>query len=69
MTPAGKLKLINGEKELEVEGNTVLTTLSDAGIFLPSAGGGGTCIQCTCQVHKGEEVYCLQKSHIFQESK
>ena len=56
LTPAGKLKLIiNGEKELEVEGgNTVLTTLSDAGIFLPSAcGGGGTYIQCTCQVHKG----------------
>ena len=54
--PAGKIKLIiNGEKELEVDGgNTVLTTLSDAGIFLPSAcGGGGTCIQCTCQVHKG----------------
>ena len=50
----GKL-IINGEKELEVDGgNTVLTTLSDAGIFLPSAcGGGGTCIQCTCQVHKG----------------
>ncbi len=56
LSPAGKIKLIiNGEKELEVEGgNTVLTTLSDAGIFLPSAcGGGGTCVQCTCQVHKG----------------
>ena len=56
LSPAGKIKLIiNGEKELEVDGgNTVLTTLSDAGIFLPSAcGGGGTCIQCTCQVHKG----------------
>ncbi|MBG65412.1 MAG: NADH:ubiquinone reductase (Na(+)-transporting) subunit F [Flavobacteriales bacterium] len=56
LTPSGKIKInINGEKELEVEaGNTILTTLSDAGIFLPSAcGGGGTCIQCTCQVHKG----------------
>ena len=56
LSPAGKIKLIiNGEKELEVDGgNTVLTTLSDAGIFLPSAcGGGGTCVQCTCQVHKG----------------
>ena len=56
LTPAGKIKIkINGEKELEVDaGNTILTTLSDAGIFLPSAcGGGGTCIQCTCQVHKG----------------
>ena len=56
LSPSGKIKLIiNGEKELEVDGgNTILTTLSDAGIFLPSAcGGGGTCIQCTCQVHKG----------------
>ncbi len=56
LTPAGKLKIkINGEKEIEVEaGNTLLTTLSNAGIFLPSAcGGGGTCIQCTCQVHEG----------------
>ena len=46
---------INGEKELEVEaGSSLLTTLGNAGIFLPSAcGGGGTCIQCTCQVHSG----------------
>ena len=35
-------------------------------IFLPSAfGGGGTCIQCTCQVHDGVEVFCLLKNHIF----
>ena len=56
LSPSGKIKiLINGEKELEVDGgNTLLTTLGDAGIFLPSAcGGGGTCIQCTCQVHSG----------------
>ena len=46
---------INGEKEIEVEGGgTLLSTLGNAGIFLPSAcGGGGTCIQCTCQVHSG----------------
>ena len=32
----------------------MLSTLSAAGIFLPSAcGGGGTCVQCTCQVHSG----------------
>ena len=35
-------------------GDTLLSTLSAAGIFLPSAcGGGGTCVQCTCQVHSG----------------
>ncbi len=46
---------INGEKEIEVDGgSSLLSTLGNAGIFLPSAcGGGGTCIQCTCQVHEG----------------
>lgn len=56
LSPSGKIRLfINGEKELIVDGgNTLLTTLSDNGIFLPSAcGGGGTCAQCTCQVTKG----------------
>jgi Na+-transporting NADH:ubiquinone oxidoreductase subunit F len=56
LMPSGKLVLkINGEKEVEVEaGGTLLSTLSNAGIFLPSAcGGGGTCIQCKCQVMSG----------------
>ena len=56
LTPSGTLKItINEEKILEVEaGNTLLSTLSENGIFLPSAcGGGGTCVQCTCQVHSG----------------
>ena len=56
LTPSGKITIkINGEKEIVVDGgNTLLTTLSNEGIFLPSAcGGGGTCIQCTCQVSSG----------------
>lgn len=56
LMPAGKVKItINGQKEIEVEGgSTLLTTLSNEGIFLPSAcGGGGTCVQCTCQVTSG----------------
>ncbi|MBT6014212.1 MAG: NADH:ubiquinone reductase (Na(+)-transporting) subunit F, partial [Flavobacteriales bacterium] len=56
LTPSGKITIkINGEKEIIVDGgNTLLSTLSNEGIFLPSAcGGGGTCIQCTCQVHEG----------------
>ncbi len=56
LSPAGKIKItINGEKELEVDGgNTLLSTLSNEGIYLPSAcGGGGTCVQCVCQVHSG----------------
>jgi Na+-transporting NADH:ubiquinone oxidoreductase subunit F len=56
LMPSGKVKIIiNGQKEIEVDGgSTLLNTLSNEGIFLPSAcGGGGTCIQCTCQVTSG----------------
>jgi len=56
LSPSGKITIkINGEKEIVVDGgDTLLTTLSNEGIFLPSAcGGGGTCIQCTCQVTSG----------------
>ncbi|MEX1003516.1 MAG: NADH:ubiquinone reductase (Na(+)-transporting) subunit F [Crocinitomicaceae bacterium] len=56
LSPSGKIKItINDEHELEVDGGgTLLSTLSNQGIFLPSAcGGGGTCIQCICQVHEG----------------
>jgi len=56
LLPSGKVKLIiNGKKEIEVEtGSTLLTTLSNEKIFLPSAcGGGGTCIQCECHVQSG----------------
>ena len=56
LSPSGKIKImINGEKELSVDGGgTLLSVLSNQGIFLPSAcGGGGTCIQCTCQVNSG----------------
>ena len=56
LSPSGKITIkINGEKELIVDGgSTLLSTLSSNGIFLPSAcGGGGTCVQCTCQVNEG----------------
>ena len=57
LMPSGKIKIdINkGERVIEVDGGgTLLSTLGDAGIFLPSAcGGGGTCVQCVCQVHEG----------------
>lgn len=49
--------LINGDsdKVLSVpSGGTVLSVLSDAGVFLPSAcGGGGTCAMCKVQVLEG----------------
>jgi Na+-transporting NADH:ubiquinone oxidoreductase subunit F len=46
---------INGEKEMTVPaGGKLLQTLSGAGLFLPSAcGGGGTCAQCKCIVVSG----------------
>lgn len=57
LTPSGEVKLsINeGEKELIVSpGSSILTTLSNEKIFLPSAcGGGGTCGMCKCRVVKG----------------
>lgn len=56
ISPAGKIKItINGDHVLEVDGGgTLLSTLGSNGIFLPSAcGGGGTCIQCVCQVNSG----------------
>lgn len=56
LSPSGKIKItINGDKELEVDGGgSLLSTLGNEGIFLPSAcGGGGTCVQCICQVNSG----------------
>jgi len=56
LSPSGAVKLeINGEKTLEVDaGDTILTTLGNEKIFLPSAcGGGGTCAMCKCQVLEG----------------
>lgn len=56
LSPSGKVKLtINGEKTLEVDaGGTILSTLGNNKIFLPSAcGGGGTCAMCKCQVMSG----------------
>ena len=56
LTPKGKVTIaINDEKILEVSpGSTLLTTLSNESIFLPSAcGGGGTCALCRCQVVEG----------------
>jgi Na+-transporting NADH:ubiquinone oxidoreductase subunit F len=57
LTPGGSVKIsINsGEKELEVApGSSLLATLSNEKIFLPSAcGGGGSCGMCKCRVING----------------
>lgn len=46
---------INGENDVEVSaGSSLLSTLGNNKIFLPSAcGGGGTCLQCKCRVLEG----------------
>lgn len=56
LVPSGPVTIkINGEKDLEVgSGGTLLSTLSENKLFLPSAcGGGGTCLQCKCIVSEG----------------
>ena len=56
LVPSGPVKInVNGEKNIEVgSGGTLLSTLGDNKLFLPSAcGGGGTCIQCKCIVKEG----------------
>ncbi len=68
ITPKGKIQIdINhGERIVEVDGgSTLLSTLSNNGIFLPSAcGGGGTCIQCKCQVLEGGgEILPTEEPH------
>jgi Na+-transporting NADH:ubiquinone oxidoreductase subunit F len=56
LTPPGKVKItINDDTVLESDpGSTLLSTLANEKIFLPSAcGGGGTCAMCKCQVFEG----------------
>lgn len=56
LIPSGPVKInINNEKDIEVgSGGTLLSTLGENKLFLPSAcGGGGTCIQCKCIVAEG----------------
>ncbi|MGA8853500.1 MAG: NADH:ubiquinone reductase (Na(+)-transporting) subunit F, partial [Christiangramia sp.] len=56
LSPSGPVTInVNNEKDIEVgSGGTLLSTLGDNKLFLPSAcGGGGTCIQCKCIVKDG----------------
>ncbi len=56
LTPKGNVKIsINDERDLDVKpGNSLLQTLAEEQIFLPSAcGGKGNCGMCKCQVLQG----------------
>lgn len=57
LMPSGivKVSINDGDVEMETEpGDTLLTTLGNNKVLLPSAcGGGGTCAMCRCQVDDG----------------
>jgi Na+-transporting NADH:ubiquinone oxidoreductase subunit F len=56
LMPKGEVKItINDDKELTVPvGNTLINTLAEQKVYLPSAcGGKGSCGQCKCRVVEG----------------
>ena len=56
LLPKGEVKItINNDKELSVPtGNTLINTLAEQKVYLPSAcGGKGSCGQCKCSVVEG----------------
>lgn len=67
LTPSGNVTItINDEKKLSVlQGASLLSTLSEEGIYLSSAcGGKGSCGQCKCQVTKGGgEPIDVERAH------
>ena len=67
LTPSGQVTLtLNGKKQIKVDqGSSLLSTLSENGIYLSSAcGGKGSCGQCKCQVPEGGgEILDVEKGH------
>lgn len=70
LLPQGKVAIIineNDENTLSVNaGRSLLSTLSDEKIFIPSAcGGGGTCGMCKCRITEGGgQVLPTELNHI-----
>ena len=68
LTSTGVVKImINGQQIVEAEGgSSLLTTLGNKKLFLPSAcGGGGTCAMCRCQVLSGGGEILPTEKNIF----
>ncbi|MDE7089069.1 MAG: 2Fe-2S iron-sulfur cluster binding domain-containing protein, partial [Prevotella sp.] len=67
LSPSGNVNItVNGDKVLSVpQGNNLMATLNQNGIFLPSAcGGKASCGQCKVQVLEGGgEILDSEKSH------
>lgn len=70
LVPQGNVKIIiNGDDENPVmvsPGSSLLSTLSNQNLFLPSAcGGGGTCAMCKCWVDDGGgDVLATELNHL-----
>ena len=70
LVPQGDVKIIvNGEVEKPLivkPGSSLLSTLSNLNVFLPSAcGGGGTCALCKCHVDEGGgDVLPTEMNHL-----
>lgn len=67
LSPSGNVNItINDKNTISVEqGNSLLSTLAENGIYLPSAcGGKGSCGQCKCQILEGGgEILDSEKGH------
>ena len=70
LTSSGEVTIdINGgEKVITTEsGSTLLATLANNKVFLPSAcGGGGSCGMCKCQVIEGGGDILRRAQHVHQ---
>jgi len=70
LLPQGNVKILinnnDSKSPLVKPGKTLLNVLSNIGIFIPSAcGGGGTCAQCKCQINSGGgEILSTELNHI-----
>ncbi|MBQ5378244.1 MAG: 2Fe-2S iron-sulfur cluster binding domain-containing protein, partial [Prevotella sp.] len=67
LSPSGNVNIeINGDRTINVpQGSSLMTTLNENGIFLPSAcGGKASCGQCKVQVLEGGgEILDSEKPH------
>ena len=67
LSPSGNVKIeINGDKTLDVpQGSSLMATLNDNGVYLPSAcGGKASCGQCKVQVLEGGgEILDSERPH------
>lgn len=67
LSPSGNVKIvINEDKTLDVQqGNSIMSTLTENGIYLPSAcGGKASCGQCKIQILEGGgEVLDSERAH------